>query len=57
MLPEDPLILLSYVNTMLRDECDSLEELCRKLDVEEEWLTNKLASVNYRYNKNLNSFK
>lgn len=28
MLPKDPMILLSVVNTKLRDEFPSLEELC-----------------------------
>ena len=28
MLPEDPVILLSVVNTRLRDQYASLEELC-----------------------------
>ena len=28
MIPNDPVILLSFVNARLRDEYDSLEELC-----------------------------
>ena len=28
MIPKDPMILLSYVNTQLRDYYDSLEALC-----------------------------
>ncbi|MER2055881.1 MAG: DUF4250 domain-containing protein, partial [Clostridia bacterium] len=32
MLPKDPVILLSYVNTKLRDEYVSLQELCRAED-------------------------
>ena len=28
MIPKDPVILLSYVNTQLRDYYDSLEALC-----------------------------
>ena len=30
MLPQDPVILLSVVNTRLRDTGDSLEELCAR---------------------------
>ena len=30
MFPQDPIILLSYVNTKLRDEYPSLDELDRK---------------------------
>ena len=32
MLPQDPYILLSYVNTKLRDEYASLSALCGGLD-------------------------
>ena len=31
MIPEDPVILLSFVNTKLRDEYPSLDELCASL--------------------------
>ena len=34
MLPGDPVILLSYVNTQLRDHYPDLTELCKSLDVE-----------------------
>ncbi|MBO5104112.1 MAG: DUF4250 domain-containing protein, partial [Ruminococcus sp.] len=30
-IPSDPAILLSYINTMLRDEYNSLDELCKSL--------------------------
>ena len=30
MLPQDPFILLSFVNTQLRDRFDSLEALCEE---------------------------
>lgn len=35
MIPKDPVMLLSYVNTQLRDHYETLEELCRSLDVEQ----------------------
>ena len=56
MLPEDPIILLSYVNTKLRDECKSLDDFCDKYEVDKAMLINKLSSVNYRYNKTVNQF-
>ncbi len=31
MLPQDPVILLSYINTRLRDSYSSLEALCDDL--------------------------
>lgn len=57
MLPEDPMMLLSYVNTMLRDEYSSLDELCDRLDVDKVELTDKLSNIGYKYNKDLNAFK
>ena len=43
MLPKDPVILLSFVNTKLRDEFASLEELCAALDADAQTLCDTLA--------------
>ena len=43
MIPQDPYILLSFVNTKLRDEYGSLEELCASLDLDKEELLAKLC--------------
>lgn len=56
MLPKDPVILLSYVNTMLRDKYASLEALCRAEDVREEELCASLRTIDYHYNKEKNQF-
>ena len=56
MLPQDPHILLSYINTKLRDEYPSLDELCAGLDADREELVQKLAAVNYTYNAEQNRF-
>lgn len=56
MLPSDPDILLSYINTKLRDEYSSLDELCDSLDIEKERLTEKLRSAGYKYNDSVNQF-
>ena len=56
MLPQDPIILLSYVNTKLRDEYSSLDELCAALDADQEELVRKLEGVNYRYSAERNQF-
>lgn len=53
----DPFILLSYINTQLRDHYNSFKELCDKLDLNEEDVINKLKSINYEYDENLNQFK
>ena len=56
MLPKDPFILLSFVNTKLRDEYASLSELCAALDTDEKELTDVLAAVDYRYDRSRNQF-
>ena len=56
MLPQDPLILLSVVNTKLRDGGGDLDELCAAEDVDRAELEAKLASLNYRYNAVKNQF-
>ena len=56
-LPSDPMILLSYVNTKLRDRYDSLSELCEDLDTEQEALIASLAAVGVQYDKEKNQFR
>ena len=49
-MPKDPVMLLSFVNTQLRDNYSTLEELCKSYMISEEEITNKLKSINYEYN-------
>ena len=56
MLPSDPMILYSYLNTKLRDEYDSLEALCADLELDEEELKAKLAAAAFRYDAELRRF-
>lgn len=56
-LPKDPIILLSYINTQLRDNYSSLDELCLALDADKDDIISKLASVNYQYDQEQNTFK
>lgn len=56
MLPEDPMILLSYINTKLRDNYSKLDLLCDDLEINREELENKLSAVDFKYNPELNRF-
>jgi hypothetical protein len=56
-LPNDPVILLSYINTKLRDEFPSLDELCRSLCVPDSDICRKLASIGYSYDPERNCFR
>ena len=56
MLPNDPMILLSYLNTKLRDEYDSLASLCEDLELDERELKEKLAAAGFSYDEARNRF-
>ena len=53
-LPKDPILLLSVVNTKLRDYYPSLDALCDDLDVSREVLEEKLGMIDYRYDAEKN---
>ena len=56
MLPKDPAMLLSVVNTTLRDFYDSLDALCDDLDVARESIETALAGIGYTYDADKNQF-
>ena len=55
--PKDPVILLSYVNTQLRDFYADLEALCDAGEITREELTQKLGTIGYHYDAESNQFK
>lgn len=55
-LPKDPVMLLSVVNTNLRDYYGSLEEFCDAKEVDKDEIIKKLETINYQYNDELNQF-
>lgn len=55
-IPKDPIILLSYINTQLRDSYSSLDDLCISLQIEKNWLENTLSQIDYHYCKENNQF-
>ena len=56
MLPNDPIMLLSFVNMKLRDAYSSLDALCEDMDVSKEEIIAKLAEVGYEYDRENNRF-
>lgn len=56
MIPQDPVMLLSFVNLKLRDYYSSLEQLCEDLDIDGQELNEKLESIDYRYDRQKNQF-
>lgn len=57
MLPQDPYILLSYVNAKLRDEYSGLDALCDGLDADKAELVSRLSGAGYAYDLDANQFK
>lgn len=57
MLPNDPIMLMSVVNTKLRDIYPSLERLCDDLDISEKELADKLSAAGFTYDPEQNQFK
>lgn len=56
MIPQDPVMLLSFINLKLRDYYGSLEQFCDDFDVKEQEIRDKLASIDYHYNEERNQF-
>ena len=56
-IPNDPVMLLSYINTQLRDNYASLAELCAALTVDAQTIQEKLAAIYYTYDPNTNQLQ
>jgi len=56
MLPKDPFILLSYINTQLRDNYPSLEAFCEDKDEDECAIAAALEAIGYKYSPEQNKF-
>ena len=55
-LPNDPMMLLSVVNTKLRDIYKDLDALCEDINVNRKDLEDKLSMIDYEYDSSLNKF-
>ena len=55
-IPNDPVILLSYINTQLRNHYLSLEELCASLDLDRNLIIQKMDLIGYAYDISQNQF-
>ena len=54
---KDPFLLLSVVNTALRDKYSSLEDYCSSEDLSKCEVENLLFSIGYVYDEEDNCFK
>lgn len=58
-LPKNPVMLLSVINTELRDHYSSFEELAKAhtlSDEEKRQICDKLEAINYAYDESRNQF-
>jgi len=55
-LPNDPAMLLSFINLKLRDFYPSLDALCEDLSASKEEIINKLSTIDYEYDEGSNQF-
>jgi hypothetical protein len=55
-LPKDPVMLLSLINTKLRDFNSSLDDFCKENDLNEDEIKEKLEMIDYHYNEERNQF-
>ena len=55
-LPNDPNMLFSFINMMLRDRYSSLEEYCAVNDEDMSVIKEKLKAAGYEYDEKLNQF-
>lgn len=56
-LPKDPFMLLSVINTKLRDDYSSLSELCVSLGVDKTDLQRTLVDAGFTYMPEINQFR
>ncbi|MGN0280609.1 MAG: DUF4250 domain-containing protein [Lachnospiraceae bacterium] len=56
MIPNDPVMLLSFVNLKLRDFYGSLTALCDDLDADRTEIEAKLEKIDYHYDEEKNQF-
>ena len=56
MLPNDPFLLFSVLNTKLRDYYKNLDDLCYDLQIDKEVIIEKLSDIGYEYDNGINQF-
>lgn len=56
MLPKDPNMLLSVINTKLRDKYKNIDEFAEDLNVNKEEIFERLRAIGYEYDIQLNRF-
>ena len=56
-VPNDPVMLYSFLNTKLRDQYNSLDALCEDMNLNHEEILAKLAMMDFHYDAEKNQFR
>lgn len=54
--PQDPMMLMSFINMKLRDRYASLDALCDDMHIDRSTLEERLAEAGFEYNPQANKF-
>ena len=57
MIPKDPVMAMSYINTKLRDEYESLDDLCEDLGEDREAVVRRLSEAGFTYDGEQRRFR
>lgn len=55
-LPQDPMMLMSFINMKLRDFYPDLDSLCEDLEIDRNSLESKLKGLGFEYSAENNRF-
>lgn len=55
-IPEDPMMLYSYLNMKLRDTYASLDELCEDLGLDKDEIIVRMKNIGFEYDSERNRF-
>lgn len=56
-IPNDPVMLYSYLNTKLRDQYPDFDALCDDMDLNKEEILAKLSIMDFHYDEEKNQFR
>ena len=57
MIPNDPVMLLSFLNMKLRDQYKNLSLLCEDLQIDRSEIEEKMNRIQYQYDEKQNQFR
>lgn len=55
-LPKDPMLLLSVVNTKIRDYYHTLDAMCEDMQIDKNMIVDTLKGIDYEYDESRHQF-